>query len=167
MIIPAAETPRQILQMRGEPVTIDRIGRTVMEENSPMYNRSFWSAMLSNIGKVVMAGVGLISVIGIIASVVYLVVIVAGLVGYEAYGSEVIIQEVSGFGPAGARMLPVITQLIWDVFALLSFIALTWTSLCVAFKMRPASKGTMWVGFGLLLVLMCAGVVCSIAWSGM
>lgn len=167
MIIPAAETPTQILQMRGEPLTLDRIGRTVMEENSQLYNRSFWSALLSNIGKVVMAGVGLISVLGIIASTVYLVALIAGIVAYEAYGNASIIYAVADMGPDGAWLLPVITILIWDVFALLGFIALTWTSLCVAFRMKPASRGTMWVGLGLLMVLLCAGVVCSLAWSGM
>ncbi len=167
MIIPAAETPKQILQMRGEPLTIDRIGRTVMEESAPVYNRSFWSALMSNIGKIIMAGVGVISILGIIGSTVYLVALITGIVAYEGYGSDVIIDEVAEMGPRGATLLPVITLLIWVVFALLSFIALTWTSLCVAFRFRPASRGTMWVGLGLLLVLMCAGTVCSIAWCGL
>lgn len=35
MVIPSAKTPRQILEMRGEPVTIDNVGQTVIDSSVP------------------------------------------------------------------------------------------------------------------------------------
>ena len=60
MIIPSAVTPRQILQMKGAPVNIDNVGRTVIETSGitppPVEDDSnFFTTVLSIIGKCILA----------------------------------------------------------------------------------------------------------------
>ena len=70
MVIPPALTPRQILQMKGEPINVDTVGHTVMTE-SPVTpppineNANFITTCFSVAAKVVLGFIGLLS--GVIA----------------------------------------------------------------------------------------------------
>ncbi|MDE6108951.1 MAG: PspC domain-containing protein, partial [Muribaculaceae bacterium] len=90
MIVPPAQNSRQILEMQGRSVTVDGVGRTVLNETvPPPYNgngaqsRGFWGfvgSFLSVLGKCVMM---LLLVIGgclAIASVLFLICTTVALV---------------------------------------------------------------------------------------
>lgn len=68
MVIPAAVTPRQILEMQGQPVNIDTVGQTVINNsvppvapvpgNNPGGFSSFLNTLLSVVAKCVVAVIG-------------------------------------------------------------------------------------------------------------
>lgn len=87
MIIPPARTPRQILEMRGEPVTIDNVGQTVIDNIAPPAAPVPSGGSVSNvinsifliIGRVILVILGLAGgLVGFTTAIVGLVV-VAGI----------------------------------------------------------------------------------------
>ena len=66
MVIPAATTPKQILEMKGEAININTVGQAVMESSPtpPPYkedNDNFFSTLFSVIGKCIMGFFGLVA----------------------------------------------------------------------------------------------------------
>ncbi len=87
MVIPPARTPRQILEMRGEPVTVDNVGQTVIDNTvppaAPVPEGGSVSNAINNvflvIGRVILVILGIIGgLVGFTTAIVALV-IVAGV----------------------------------------------------------------------------------------
>lgn len=84
MVIPAARTPRQILEMRGEPVTVDNVGQTVINNAEPPVAPvpqgngavNFINNIFLVVGRVILVILGFVSgIVGLSTAIVGLVVI--------------------------------------------------------------------------------------------
>lgn len=164
MIIPAATTPAQVLKMNGEPVSLDSLGRQVIEDATPepLVNRSFWSTLFSASGKVVMAIAGILGVLVAISSGLLLSAVAVGIVAFLAYGNTIIIDSLPGVGPEAFPLAYAYCMAVWLAFALLASIAVSWCSACVVLHAAPASKVMRWTAFALMLVLLSAGIILGI-----
>lgn len=87
MVIPPARSPRQILEMRGEPVTIDNVGQTVMNASVPPsapvpggneFTR-FINTVFLVIGRVILILLGVIGGIIAMSTGIVGLVIIAGM----------------------------------------------------------------------------------------
>ena len=87
MIIPPARTPRQILEMRGEPVTVDNVGQTVIDNTvpptSPVPSGSDFAKFINNvfliIGKVILCLLGITGAVVAATTGIVGLVIIAGM----------------------------------------------------------------------------------------
>lgn len=90
MVIPAAKTPRQILEMTGQPITMDTLGRSVMDDAAgrPTYNvpGGGWSTLGSALGRIAMAFVGLIGFSVALVAVICLIAIISQLISTSIIG---------------------------------------------------------------------------------
>lgn len=84
MVIPPARTPRQILEMRGEPVTVDNVGQTVIDNieppAAPVPEGSSVTNAINNvfliIGRVILVMLGILGgLVGFTTAIVGLVVV--------------------------------------------------------------------------------------------
>lgn len=107
MIIPEARTPRQILEMNGEAINVDNLGRTVINESGavpPPVNQNsdsgFLSTFFSFIGKGIVGLIGMFAGAIFIASIIYFLAALIGIsslclfhqviydtIGFEVFGS--------------------------------------------------------------------------------
>lgn len=89
MIIPAAKTPRQILEMTGEPVNLNSVGQAVMATSPVEQNvvgssdGGFFVAMLTALGKGMMAILGLVAGVVSFVCLVGVFCIIAGSITYS------------------------------------------------------------------------------------
>lgn len=87
MVIPPARTPRQILEMRGEPVTVDNVGQTVIDNTvppvAPVPAGSGVTNVINNIfliiGRVILVILGIIGGLVGFATAIIGLVVVAGV----------------------------------------------------------------------------------------
>lgn len=87
MIIPPARTPRQILEMRGEPVTVDNVGQTVIDNTvpptAPVPSGSDFAKFINNvfliIGKVILCLLGITGAVVAATTGIVGLVIIAGM----------------------------------------------------------------------------------------
>ena len=93
MVVPPARTPRQILEMRGEPVTVDKVGQTVIDNTvppaAPVPAGGSVSNVINNIflvlGRVIIVVLGFFGgLVGIVTALMGLVVLVALCIYYFA-----------------------------------------------------------------------------------
>lgn len=88
MVIPSAKTPRQILEMRGEPVTIDNVGQTVIDSSVPPVApvpdggnemARFINNVFLVIGRVILVALGLVGGLVAAGTGIVALVIIAGM----------------------------------------------------------------------------------------
>ncbi len=121
IVVPEAETPLQQMQMRGEPVTMENIARTVTGENAPYYEprkKNFGDTIVNiftAVLKVVMVFIGVIAIpvifflgIGLIGCIVALIA------AFTGWGSEFFL-ETTDANLASWRdaKLPLICAISW------------------------------------------------------
>ena len=144
MVIPSAVTPRQILQMKGAPVNVDNVGRTVMETSGmtppPVDDGSnFFTSVFSIIGKCILAFIGFISGMAAIGATGVFVSVVTGMVSLAAAGDYAIL---SGLNLYPLHMGYTLCSLVL-VASLLGLIfsgAISWACASSLFSLPKASK---------------------------
>ncbi len=104
MIIPAATTPRQILEMTGEPVNVNTVGQTVLASSPIIGNQnqgdadgSFFVTVLTAIGKTFLVLAGLLTGIVAFGCLCGLFCIIAGTVSYSIFDSTQILSHFDMF----------------------------------------------------------------------
>jgi len=176
MIIPPANTSRQILEMHGRPVTVDGVGRTVLDSNAtpPPYrpdgtnavsgngSSGFWSFM-SDFFKVLGKGIMvLLLVIGCVVGVTAIVFVILGgaamLLGL-CYGSY---EVASNMGVS--LTMPLFKYELWAMIlagmvVLIPCVALVWTACVMLFNKRGASTAVVVSAFVIEVFLIAALVV--------
>lgn len=121
MVIPPASTSRRILEMQGRPVTVDGVGRTVLDDSTvtpPPYNNpasddgsDSFGVLLGKgmrlLGKVMLGCLFGIGALGFLGAAVFLVVVVAVMVLGLGYDSLGLLYEIVGTTamPKAAYML--------------------------------------------------------------
>lgn len=101
MIIPAATTPRQILEMTGEPVNVNTVGHTVLA-TSPYAdkrvasdnNNNFLVTLFTAIGKTILILAGLLVGVISFAFICAFFCILAGMVAYTFFDSVQILSNI-------------------------------------------------------------------------
>ncbi len=172
MIIPAAVTPRQILEMNGEPVNVDTVGQTVIAstpvlgDNSPDVpmpdDGNFFTSFFSISAKLIMAFLGVVfGVLGFGLLVTFLVV-VAGIIALTAFNSPTILSQMNfmGFSLVGPFMV-----LTWLMLGVLISAAIIWAACSVLFHAKGASKSLKITAFIVAMILITIGVVLSLIFA--
>ncbi len=163
MIIPAAVTASQVLQMNGKPVNVGTMGQAVIADTNKSIHpdgNNFWTCFFGAIGKIIIGFVGMISVtVGLGVLIVFLALL-AGMIAYGVYGNVYILDGLDFF-EGEWTMLYVSTAMVWLLFALIIAISLTWLASCVIFRARGASRTTIITGVIMSIILFAAGVVLS------
>ena len=100
MIIPAAKTPRQLLEMNGEPVNVNTLGQAVVASTPtpPPYNgeddsdsSSFFPTLFTILGKCVMGFFGAIALTISIACLIGLIAIATGGIAFYWFSDPTIL----------------------------------------------------------------------------
>lgn len=163
MIIPAAVTRRQRLEMVGEPVNVESVGRSVMEENaSPLGEKDGaddgggWAEAFGIIGKIVMGAVGLIGAVTIVGCCVAAMVFGAAVVSFLVAGSGALLAGM------GISIYMAAAVLMYVLFGLMFGIVLVWLAASVVFRARGAGKALTITAVVLMLMFLGAGIVLSI-----
>lgn len=132
LLIPAATTPRQILEMEGRPVTVDTIGQTTISGNTS--SDSFWKAALRVCGFLLMGFVGFIGVIIGIVMIIVLLMAIAGLISYIGWHNLMLVPD-PGY-PVFSLIAKTLFALVW----LIPGAAAIWAACCVLFKAPGISR---------------------------
>lgn len=156
MVIPPAVTPRQVLEMKGEPVNVDSIGQTLI--SPPVYQEDAGHIITNALkvsAKVLMAFVGLFAGLSVFGCIAAFLAVGAGMIAFGAFGSFAILD---GFDLFMAYDLPQMWARLWMIMTalllgMLVMGSLLWTSCCVVFKTRGASRSTMIAGLIVFAIL--------------
>lgn len=138
MVIPAANTPRQILEMTGQPITVDTLGRSVMGDaaGKPVYDipAGSWSTLGSALGRIAMAFVGIIGFsIGLVA-IICLIAIIAHLISASIIGAADFSRfAYNGMGAANTALWGVMCLMLT---LLLPAAAAVWGGCAAIFNLR-------------------------------
>lgn len=170
MIIPPAKTPRQILEMKGEPVNVDTIGQTFME-NSPTAApngqeeepRNFFSLILAVVGKVVMGFLGIVGCLALIGGLISFLSVGACQIWYYLSSVPDLVWRLPWHG----EPIYFVCIMIWSLAAAIAGWALAWASACVLFNTGAASKTTKITVFIMEILLISLGIAVSVVAASM
>ncbi len=144
MVIPAANTPRRMLEMRGDPVNLDTVGQTVIANNPAIppvdadegNSLPTLSSVFSILGKVLM---GFLGIIGGIASAGCLIAfLVMGVCLTLFLGWDIVTAPFH----SGLGITMVSCIMIWLLVGFIAFGSLLWAACCVLFNSAGASRNT-------------------------
>lgn len=158
MVIPAAITPRQVLQMRGIPVNVDTVGKEVMADSPSAVPPSieggnFFSSLFSVLGKCVLCIVGFVAGVASFGCVTAFLSMLAGAMGLLIAHSSVI---VDAFMPLNCGWPAIGLALAGSMFGAIVFGAITWGCASVLFSLPKASKS--WTVSLLITSIMLAAI---------
>lgn len=165
MMIPPAQTPRQILEMKGEPVNVDTVGQAFMA-NSPTAAsndstgeaNNFFTVFFSIVGKVIMGFLGLVGC----------ACFLGGIVSFISVGICQLCLHFDSFSgminnlPWGGNAWIASMILIWSMVGAVIGGALAWASASVLFNTRGASKTTKITALIMGILLVSLGIAVSV-----
>ncbi|MDE6300520.1 MAG: PspC domain-containing protein [Muribaculaceae bacterium] len=99
MVIPAATTMRQILEMRGEAVTVDSVSQSVLDSiaSEPADTRGFFGTVLSGIFKIFMTLLGIVGVCVGLGALFVLIITLCGLIILAGWGTDSMLADIGIF----------------------------------------------------------------------
>lgn len=164
MIIPPARTPRQILEMYGQPVTPNTVGRTIMGTADPTaVGTSGMSSVMSILGRIVLVALGFFgAMVGICALVVFLLGI-CGLVSYWVAGATWSASILDMFAFDGLTGVSLSVRGWWvlafGMSLLIPCVALVWGGCSALFNVKGASRTMIFTALGLEIVFVVTAIV--------
>lgn len=144
MIIPAARTPRQILEMTGQPITVGNVGQTILGTPDPTAQPagrggdSFWRIL----GKIVLVFIGFVGMMVGLAMVIVLAVAVAGLIAYSGWGEGGLLSNFDAFAATGTTT-GVWSAICFSIAVLLPALACIWGGCNALFNAKGPSRGVI------------------------
>ena len=166
MVIPAAVTPRQILQMKGAPVNIGTVGQTVMADSGitppPVSDDSgnFFTTFFTVVGKCLLGLIGITTLMMTIGCLlVFIAVLFAAIV---LLGTTHTPGFMEGFGGMEAAMLTLPTLTAVAVASLLAGIItglVTWGCASVLFPTPKTSKSLL-ITFIVIIMILIVFLAC-------
>lgn len=172
MIIPPAITPRQILEMKGEPVNVDTVGQTVIATTDtgstppPVTNNdsNFIGAFFTTAAKIMMGFVGFVAGVIDFGLVIAFIVGLVGSIAYFFFANPFIFEglHINYYANLGLGILMV---LVWILVSIIALSALVWTSLCFISNVRGASRAVVISTLVLELILIATGICLSIGFN--
>ena len=164
MIIPPARTPRQILEMYGQPVTPNTVGRTIMGTADPTAaGSSGVGSVMSVIGRIILIGFGFLgAMLGICALVVFLLGL-CGLVSYWIAGAAWSASILDMFAFDGLTDVSLSVRGWWvlafGMSLLIPCVALVWGGCSALFNVKGASRTMIFTALGLEIVFVVTAIV--------
>lgn len=160
MIIPPANTPRRVLEMKGEEVTVNSIGKTILSSTTPPpyhgvdskdseiepHNDNILGRILSFIGKCVMGFLGIVGALGAIVATVFTLLFLVAVIAATGFDSFAII---SWFSHGVVSVLPAFAFLALSMCFILPCIALAWLGAAILFNAKAAAKSTIFLAIAL------------------
>lgn len=170
MIIPPANTPLRIIEMRGQPVTVDTVGQTVIDTSVPPqaplphegneFTRTL-NSIFGAIGRVVLIFVGGIAAIGACVMVILALIDIAGIVAASSMGNFVILEMFEGpFGGACRSLTGAWFMLLLFFAIMLPLVCLSWLGLASLFSSAPRMSTVTAITLVVIEILLIVG--CSI-----
>lgn len=157
MVIPAAVTPRQILEMKGAPVTVGNVGQTILgtaDPNAPGNETSILGAF----GKVVLIFFGCIAALIVLGVLVMFIKLLCGLILFWGWGSTSLLD--------GFDFARTLNPTIWGIGAIclafavaLPFVAIVWATCAMVFKFKGISKPVLIAGAIIEVLLIIATTI--------
>lgn len=162
MIIPPADTPRRVLEMRGEPVTVDSIGQTVLSTATPppyvgfiKENSSFFTKLFSFIGKCIMGFLGIVGALAAIVATGFALFFLVAFVAATVFNSYEIIDWIHG----DSSIISALAFMCVAMCFIIPGIALAWAAVSVIFNSRGAAKTTIFFALALEIIFVVAAFV--------
>lgn len=167
MIIPAARTPRQILEMTGQPITVGNVGQTILGTSAPAApgasseGNGFWSIL----GKIVLAFIGFVGVMVGLSMLVVLSVTIAALIAYAGWGECALLNNFDFYVETGSTY-SVWSAICFAIAVLLPALACIWGGCNALFNVKGPSRGTIITLIILEVVALTAGfVLLNLSWG--
>ncbi len=159
MIIPPADTPRRVLEMRGQPVTVDSIGQTVLSTATPPSyvgfikdNRSIITRAFSFLGKCIMGFLGIVGALGAIVATGFALFFLVAFIAAFAFHSYDILYWVDD----GSSIIAALAFMCLALCFIIPGISLAWAAVCVIFNSKGATKSTIFIGLTLEIIFVVA-----------
>ena len=166
MIIPAASTPRQVLEMQGSPVTIGNVGQTIIGTADPN-SSSQGSGLLGAFGKTVLIFFGIIAALVAVGALVKFIKLLCGLILYWGWDYYGLLSDYYGIPTGVSPVFGSIGTICLTFCIALPCIAIVWAVCTSVFKTKPLSKA-MLISFIIIevVLIIAATVFLSIASIG-
>lgn len=158
MIVPPAVTPLQKLEASGQPVTMNNLGQTVINNTAPESATDIFGKILSIFGKLVIGFFGLMAGFGIIITLWFLICCVSGLISSLLWDSTVWFNvfDYDGDGnPIVFGTFMVLTLLACIIPA----IGIFWGACTIFFKAKGASRPLIITAIVVEVILIVAALV--------
>lgn len=161
MVIPAAVTPRQILEMKGAPVTIGNLGQTIIGTADGSASDQ-GAGILPALGKIILMFFGGVAAIAALVCLIILIKLICGTIVFYGWndfslldGFDIACRNPT-FGAIGGICLALCITI--------PCIALVWATCSVVFKVKGISKPILIGGIIIeVLLIIAATVLLSIA----
>lgn len=156
MIIPAAVTPRQILEMKGSPVTVGNVGQTIIGTAEGANNEQN-AGLLGALGKIVLIFFGVIAALVSVGVLAVFVKLISGTILYWGWNDPSLLEtfDIVCKNPT----LGAIGSVCLTLCIALPCVALVWATCAVVFKVKGISKSMLIGGVIAEIVLIIAATV--------
>lgn len=172
MVIPAANNPRRILEMQGNPVTVDSIGQEVLSSTPSQSNQDSFNIgnvaenVFSILGKFFMGLLGLVGSAATLVATGFFIFFLTAFIAYTGFGNEILIDTMGWhFGYHSSSMAIIVSCLACMAIPLCFIIpgvALAWSAGSVLFNYRGASKTTVIFAVIFEMLLIVAAIILTI-----
>ncbi|MDE5641952.1 MAG: PspC domain-containing protein [Muribaculaceae bacterium] len=160
-VIPPADTPRRRLELRGEAVSVEAVGRGVLTKEEPQSEgRGGFGSFINFLAKCAMGFVGMVSACVGLAMIVGILCMLGVVIAYP-FSNEVAVEMSRAF-PDGSIVMSLICGILGCFVVLLPCVALVWLSLYVVFNVRGCGNGLIVGGFVTWILMFVAVVVISL-----
>lgn len=145
MIIPPARTPRQILQMTGQPVTVVSVGQTVLNVQATAGNYSAPSTVGfgSILGKICLGFLGFIGACLSLCMIFLLITGISALILYCGWGDLSLLHGLSIADNVHLPVLSCISVICVSIAVLIPSLAAVWAGCNALFNLRGISRGAV------------------------
>lgn len=164
MIIPAARSPRQILEMTGTPITVSNVGQTILgtpdPTNTPAPASNVFTDVFSVLGKVFLAIFGVVGAAIGIGAIIGFVVMLCSVIMMWGWHDLFIQQNI--FGIANSFYNPwigTIGGICLSVAIFLPAAAAVWAGCNALFNVKAPSKGAIITLVIIEIIMIVASVV--------
>lgn len=157
MIIPAAVTPRQILEMNGTPVTVGTVGDTIIGSSTPdSYKQG--AGFMGALGNVVLIIIAVVAALIVLGDFALFVKLLSGTVGYCFLGSDNLLSDF-GFYPSRHIVLSIIGAFCIIFSVALIGVAAIWGICATVLKKRGIPRKYVVSGIIVVALLILASIV--------
>lgn len=178
MIIPPANSPRRVLEMQGQPVTVDTIGQSVLSSTTPppytgvvvREHNNFFSTLFSFVGKCIVGFLGLVGGAGALTATGFFLFFLVAMIAFSCFDSITLINV---FDPMilktnlhYAPIVALLAAMCLSLCFLIPGIALAWMAVAVLFNWKGAAKSTIIFAVLLEVILIVATVILMVFLNG-
>lgn len=167
MVIPAANTPRRVLQMKGEPINVNTVGQAVINESSttpPATNNvensigSFFRNFFSIIGKCIIAFIAVASSFATFIALIVFFSVLTGTIAYATIGFNDILVGMNLYNTAWGALGAILTG---SLIAIIIFGMITWGSLSSLTDIPSIHRNTLITLSITVMILIVATIILS------